>query len=154
VNFDPSRIKGWRLYGVANGTNVTVNKISLINRRASFDGIIDEFGQWADLNWSGKLTSFDQLSERAALETSDLATAPKLAQDNGISDWGKARATGAWRVERSPRGVWTLVKPDGNRFWSVGSQVVSDNASVAIEGRENMFTNLPAQNDAAPGTYL
>jgi hypothetical protein len=86
-------------------------------------------------------------SSRGSTSGSASAAAPGVVAND-------ANATGWFRTERGAgsdgRRRWRLVDPDGNPFLSIGINAVTLHQSATIvEGREFMFTALPAADDAA-----
>jgi hypothetical protein len=82
--------------------------------------VVDEFGQWANADWSRKIKSREQLRQELADEDRNLAPG-----DFGYDRFGgysntQAKATGFFRVEQVD-GKWWYVDPDGHLFLSTGS---------------------------------
>ncbi|MCX6238002.1 MAG: hypothetical protein NTY07_10700 [Bacteroidia bacterium] len=83
--------------------------------------VLDEFNQWANADWPGKLKSKEQLAKELADEEK---TFGKKADFNYCEYGGyqntKAKATGFFRVEQVD-GKWWFVDPHGHLFLSTGS---------------------------------
>lgn len=106
--------------------------------------VVDEFGQWAPLEWPGKVHSIEELRAAWKREEEDLARTP----DFGFCDYGgwrerKHRATGYFYAAEIA-GRWWLVDPDGHLFFSTGMDCVRyRDPSPLVEGREKLFAKLP-----------
>jgi hypothetical protein len=83
--------------------------------------VLNEFNQWANANWPGKIKSREQLDKELADEAKNFGS----NADFGYCDMGgykntKARATGFFRVEQI-NGKWWFVDPHGHLFLSTGA---------------------------------
>jgi len=119
--------------------------------------LIDQFGQYARLEWPEKAHSLDQLraawaEEEAALENA----APQTCPYGGYLNTS-AKATGFFRVEQID-GRWWFVCPDGHLFFSTGLNGVGYVSGTRVAGREDLFAQLPpgdlilgAPNRPGPG---
>ncbi|MCS6953681.1 MAG: hypothetical protein RMK57_06120 [Bryobacterales bacterium] len=109
--------------------------------------VVDEFGQWAPLEWPGKVRSVDELRAAWKREEQELARTP----DFGYCDYGgwkerKHRATGFFYATEIA-GRWWLVDPDGHLFFSTGMDCVRyRDPSPLLSGREKLFFQLPPES--------
>lgn len=82
--------------------------------------VVDRYGQYLHQDWSGKVTSDEQLSREYAEEASRLADiAPDLVtydKYGGLRKLGKYDATGYFRLQQVD-GRWWFVTPDGHLFF-------------------------------------
>lgn len=108
-----------------------------------YDGkpLIDEFGQYAPLEWPGKAHSLDGLKRAWAAEEAALEDAPTDRCPYGGFRQTKARATGFFRVEQV-EGRWWFVCPDGHLFYSSGVNGVGTIAGTRVQGRVELFAAL------------
>ncbi len=105
--------------------------------------VIDEFGQWAALDWPGKVRSIEQLRRAWAGEDAELAN----HADFGYCRYGgwaasKHKGSGFFRVEQVD-GRWWLIDPDGHLFFSTGADCVRYRDATRAAGRELLFAKLP-----------
>jgi len=116
----------------------------------TYDGIVDDFGQFRPGLWPERVSSVERLRARGAEEARDLAQrlaeAPKRDHFAGLPGVGGFRATGFFRTEQRD-GRWWLVTPEGNGFFSIGMDAIwLLSGATYVEDREFMFHDLPAQN--------
>ena len=105
--------------------------------------VVDEFGQWASLEWPGKVHSVAELKD--AWRKEDAALAKK--EDFGFCPYGgwkqsSERATGFFRTAQV-EGKWWFVDPDGHLFFSAGMDCVRYLETTPVRGREMLFEKLP-----------
>jgi len=83
--------------------------------------VLDEFGQWAHVEYARKIHSRAQLDQELAAEAKTWGGGADFGYDElGGYRGTQARATGFFRVEQID-GVWWFVDPQGHRFLSTGS---------------------------------
>jgi hypothetical protein len=111
---------------------------------ALLDGkpVVDEFGQWINDDWAGKVKTLDQLQVVWKAEEKTLGSGEFDFCRYGGFQSAKAKATGFFRVEKID-GRWWFVDPDGHLFWSIGSDSMGTSASTPTQGREQLFAVLP-----------
>ena len=86
------------------------------------EGIVDEFGQNAKVDYPIKIHSSEELKAAADKELAELAESglmPDRSRWGGWKDGPKLEATGNFRVEKM-NGKWWMVDPDGHLFFSHG----------------------------------
>ena len=150
--FHPEHIVGWQIFLHAPTTDTTllVDNVRLLPAgTASLDKIVNRFGQYAPANWPGKLTSEYELQARRTAEAARLNGPTQLAgrdEFGGWKDGPQLKATGWFRTEKVA-GVWWLVDPKGRTFFSNGVDTMNLNNGTMITGREQMFADLPKENE-------
>lgn len=113
--------------------------------------LVDEFGQYTRVDWTGKARSLDDLKNKWDAESRSVRE-PMAGRDSygGFSNTS-ARATGFFRTEQID-GRWWLVDPDGHLFFSTGVNGVGMFSGTRVQGREDLFATQPPANPAAgPG---
>lgn len=81
--------------------------------------LVDEFGQWVNADWPGKIKSREQLDRQRADEEKSLAPGQfNLGRYGGYLDT-TAEATGFFRTQEID-GRWWLIDPEGHYFLSTG----------------------------------
>ena len=93
----------------------------------SLAGIVDPMGQYARVDWPGKVQSESDLMHRHEIEAADLKAHPAPPDRDRFGGWlrgPRQRATGFFRPEKLD-GKWWLVDPDGALFISLGIDVVA-----------------------------
>jgi hypothetical protein len=111
----------------------------------TFLPFIDEFGQFAHVDWPGKTHSLDELAAHRRAEQQDLAAHPGPAGRDQYGGWTagpQLEATGFFRVQKYS-GKWWLVDPQGRLFWSHGTDCVRPESATPITDRQRYFRNLP-----------
>ena len=109
--------------------------------------LADAFGQWIAGEWPEKVKSLADL--RAKLRDADAALrrlVPVQAADRfgGIGGGPVLKATGVFRTEKVG-GRWTLVTPQGHRFFSLGVDTVAPQNPTIVAGRLELFQALPPE---------
>lgn len=114
---------------------------------------VDEFGQWIDLDWPEKIHSKKELQEAWINEDEQL----KEDLDFGFSEYGgwkekQLMGSGFFRtVELDDR--WWLVDPDGYLFYSMGVNCIRFNGPTQVEGREQLFRQIPPNSGETTDFY-
>ncbi len=128
-------------------TTVILKEISL-TPPVSMVGIVDQYGQYAQESWPGKLGSDSEFRKRLAAERGLLRNS-KLAGRDQYGGWlggPKQQATGFFRTAKVD-GKWWFVDPAGNLFFSNGCDCLSLSGATFTSGREEMFSWLPKTGD-------
>ncbi len=115
--------------------------------------VVDEFGQWAALDWPGKVRSLPEL-RRAWKQEDELLAKP---EDFGFCPYGgwaerRERATGFFHTAQMD-GKWWLVDPDGHLFFSAGPDCVRYRDPTRVQGREKLFAKLPPGSEGTADFY-
>ena len=115
---------------------------------------VDEFGQWIDADWPGKVSSREEIRDAWAEEDADLAE----PQDFGFSRLGgwqerRVQGTGFFRVEEID-GRWWFVDPDGYLFFSTGMDCVRHRAPTRVDGRDKLFAVRPTMTGTEADFYV
>lgn len=113
--------------------------------------LLDEFGQSALHDWTGKTRSAAELKTRL---TGQLDGAPKLQWPDGFTKWGgwKAKKLGdgtGYFGKRQEGGRWWLVDPDGYAFWSTGLDCVRVDCDARVDGLESGLKWMPERPEFA-----
>lgn len=112
------------------------------------EAFVDRWGQWAKRDWEGKTDTIEQIArEFADSDTLPPETDPP-SRSGGV---GRAQpsprfaATGFFRVDHD--GVrQVLVDPNGDRFYSLGVDVVGESIPARVDGIEPLFAWLPPRD--------
>lgn len=86
------------------------------------EGVVDEFGQNAKVDYPTKVHSVEELKRAADKELAELADSglmPDRSRFGGWKDGPKLDATGYFRVQKV-NGKWWMVDPEGHLFFSHG----------------------------------
>jgi len=122
----------------------------------SYVGIVDAFGQYTRAEWPGKIREAADLVQQRAQEETTLQAAPALPDRDEYGGWAsgpEVQPTGFFATTQR-EDKWWLVTPRGHLFFSLGVDVISiQDGFTLIEGREKLFTWLPAPNDALARHY-
>ncbi|MDR3710663.1 MAG: beta-galactosidase [Capsulimonadaceae bacterium] len=150
---DPRHIVAFQIFRARPDLPATllVKSISLAGQRTELDltRIVDQYGQYTHADWPGKVHSDADLATQQKAEQADWKAHPAPAGRDKWGGWAtgpQRTATGFFRTEQL-NGKWWLVDPDGHLFLSVGIDCVGSGAGTVIEGRESMFSWLPAPDD-------
>jgi hypothetical protein len=109
--------------------------------------VVDPLGQY--VHDSNEPAALEEL--KTAWEEEEKGLAPG---DFGYCPYGgyeatKAEGTGFFRVEQRD-GRWWFVDPDGHLFLSAGCDVMRPHMSTPVEGREELFSELPPEELRPP----
>ncbi len=122
----------------------------------TFLPFVDAFGQFAHVEWPGKIHSEDELQRAKSEEARWLAehAAPPAGRDawGGWAAGPQLKATGRFRTEKV-NGAWWLVDPDGRLFFSHGVDCVRPGSDTGITGRERYFAWLPEKETPFSAFY-
>jgi hypothetical protein len=126
-------------------TEVLVLRGARLEPPATHDKIVDQFGQYANSDWPGKLHEEADLGRRRAEEEADFRSLPTLPGRDRFGGWsdGPHQAPAGFFRTVQVDGRWWLVDPDGNLFFSTGIDCVAPQEATLITGRESLFSWLP-----------
>jgi hypothetical protein len=130
-------------------TVLVLDNIRLVHSSRPLDRIVDQFGQYANADWPGKLKNASEFAKRLATERKELKSHQALPDRDHYDGWRKGpklKASGFFRTEKV-KDKWWLITPEGRPFWSIGIDCVGTEASTITTGRENMFSWLPVTGD-------
>jgi hypothetical protein len=142
----------------ANPITLIVDNVRLlpsvpVNDR--FAHLTDEYGQFAKLDWPGKIHSAGEMNASWSRERRELQASPALQERDEFGGWTGGptlTATGSFRTELRD-GRWWFVDPAGHLFLAQGvNGPVLANPTV-VTGREDMFNWLPASTDPLSRHY-
>lgn len=112
----------------------------------AYRGIVDAWGQYTRGHWPEKIDS-DAALRSAHAQEQQRAQAQR-AERRGLDAYGGRNdmpltRTG-WFHTQKANGRWWLVTPDGHAFFSLGvNAVTARDTRTYVQGREDMFVNLP-----------
>lgn len=112
--------------------------------------VVDEFGQWKEKQWPGKIHSLEELRERLIVQEGK-AEYPFSFWNR----WGADRnrklkeGTGFFSTIKTPDGRWHLTDPEGYDYFSVGPCGTRPGDGCRIDGFESVCDWLPDENDPA-----
>jgi hypothetical protein len=100
--------------------------------------VVDEFGQWAHVDYPRKIHSREQLEEELAAEEKTFGSGAdfgycELGGYKNALPAGSAKATGFFRVEQMD-GIWWFVDPHGHLFLSTSSNGLAGSGGGARGG--------------------
>jgi hypothetical protein len=150
--YEPTGIRLRGLYDVGGPAAIELHGLALNGRRDPDRPLIDRFGQRIHADWDGKVVDEEDLRERARAEGEALSAAADLPGRDafgGLVDGPSFQATGFFRVDRDDDGVWWLVTPEGNAFWSIGVTGIRIDANefTGVAGREHVYAELPPTDE-------
>ena len=110
--------------------------------------IVDQFGQWSEKEWPGKIHSQKELIEKmhALAQFVSNATFPSSWSQYGGWKELKLKTTGYFHTQYV-NNRWWLVDPEGNAFLSAGIDCINDEASCPVTGFEDLFSWLPPSDN-------
>ncbi|UCC67085.1 MAG: beta-galactosidase [Armatimonadota bacterium] len=109
---------------------------------------VDQYGQYALQDWSGKVKSDEDLAAQGEAEREELAHTRPLPDRDEYGGWAagpQMEATGWFRTEKV-NGKWWLVTPTGHLFFSTGIDVVLSGQHTFIAERDGYFQWLPERD--------
>lgn len=114
---------------------------------------VDEFGQWAQGEFEGKIHSIEELEAIWAAEDASIDSGiPERSQYGGFLE-KNVGGTGFFRVQKID-GRWWFVDPDGYLFLSIsgGTPVAGGGGGASrADGLENMFAAYPPEAETVSG---
>ncbi len=107
---------------------------------------VDEFGQWKNKDWPGKIKCVEQLHEKIKMNEGELKY-----PENKYNKWGANTAkkltqgTGFFATKKVD-GRWYLVDPDGYAYFSNGVCGAGLGGAGRVDGLMSLCENLPDRN--------
>ena len=120
-----------------------------------YKGIVDRFGQYARVDWPGKLHTESEFAVRRSAEERALAAAPALPGRDVWGGWADGPTvphTGYFTTTKCD-GRWWLVTPGGHLFLSWGTDATRMGGETIVEPRAALFAELPAPADPLARFY-
>ncbi|MDU0354113.1 hypothetical protein RS130_09355 [Paraglaciecola aquimarina] len=125
--------------GLLSNREYTIDNIRLRQNpemdETFLDGLIDQFGQNAKVDYPGKIHSEEELRQVTAAELSTLK-GESMADRSKFHGWKngpKLEATGFFRTEKV-EGKWALVDPEGYLYFSTGIDIMRLSNSSTMTG--------------------
>lgn len=144
----------FQIYNRGTGpARVKLGSVSGVVVDNSLVGFVDQFGQYTRRTWPWRSFSRQDLLDRNSSEEADLTANPGLGETLGSLRLPITQFRDRWRVVRTQSGKAYFLTPEGRYFWSLGATSVGSASETIVEGREMMFTGLPAFGDAKAQFY-
>lgn len=110
--------------------------------------VVDEFGQWKEKEWPGKIHSLEELRNGlAAQEGPAEYPFPSWNRWGGDGDRKLKEGTGFFSTIKTADGRWHLVDPDGCDYFSLGFCGTRPGDGCRIDGFEAVCDWLPEESD-------
>lgn len=127
-------------------TRLVISDVRLIPQ-VKIDGIVDEYGQYTQADWPGKIKNTKDMITRHAEEKRAFLPIPNDWDEyGGYKNGLQLQATGHFRTQKI-NGRWWFVTPNGHLFYSLGIDTITIWNPTIITGREKMFSQLPTPDD-------
>ncbi len=117
---------------------------------------VDRFGQRINAMWPTKVNDENQLLASRDRELQDLAELPAPTDRDAFGGWTGGPtfdATGFFYVHQVD-GVWWMVDPLGNPFYSIGTTGVRTTDNTIPDGREELYQELPPKDGRYASVWL
>ena len=113
--------------------------------------IVDQYGQYTQAEWPGKIHSDSELvtahNTEAATLAAQLAALQTSTDRDAYGGWaaGTTLAATGWFRTQKLNGTWWLVTPTGHLFWSTGiDNANADTGTVVDDTNRQYFTSIPS----------
>lgn len=145
----------WRIsYQGTTAANVDISDMRLLRQSLNFTGLSDQFGQYTDRVWPGKVYSRTDFAPELSAENSDLASHPGTGETLGTTKVANpAPQLGRWAVITLSNGQKMLQHPNGKLFWSLGLSGVNDSSPTKVQDRSSYFKSLPSTSGEFASCY-
>jgi hypothetical protein len=125
---------------------ISIRSISLSNEDPGSEileniPVIDSLGQWMHTAGEKEIADYKQLEMAWSEEDKKLVSSFDYCEFGGYKGI-MVKGTGHFRIEKIDE-KWWFVDPHGHLFLSTGSDVVMNQQSTRIQGRENYYQALP-----------
>lgn len=148
-NVNRSQVFMWHLANHEfSRVRIEADQFRLIKNNAPATGLVDTYGQSSVGTWPGKVVSNGDFEVQRQEELSDLSLNPPPATVFGPVVPGAP--TGRWSTAKLPNGRWILTNFEGRQFWSFGLHTVRPENGTPVDGRTNLFQNLPPDTGVNP----
>lgn len=152
-SFFPDDVNGFFIWNKGiESADVTIESMELSVHNASPIGFVDTYGQQARFDWLGKVWSQNDLTNAKKNEKVESVLPYPADSYGGATGARKFAKADAFRTLKDGN-HWYLVTPLGNRFFSMGVNEVGAQAWTPVQGREEMFTDLPALKAGFPTSW-
>ena len=118
----------------------TIDNVRLIANppmnKAFLEGIVDEYGQNAKMEFEGKIHSDEEMWAQRDAEIEALAGGqplPDRSRFGGWADGPQLEGTGYFRTEKV-KGKWSLVDPEGYLYFATGLDIIRLSNSTTMTG--------------------
>ena len=118
----------------------TIDNVRLVANppmnRQFLEGIVDEYGQNAKLEFEGKIHSDEEMWAQRDAEIEALAGGQPLPDRSRFSGWKdgpQLEGTGYFRTEKV-NGKWSLVDPEGYLYFATGLDIIRLSNSTTMTG--------------------
>lgn len=116
--------------------------------------LVDQFGQWKNRDWPGKIHSEEELKERMNANTGKAAYPfPHWNRFGGDSTRKLAEGTGFFSTVKTADGRWHLADPEGCEYFSLGPCGTHMGEMGRIDGTEGFCDWLPEPGDPQYGGF-
>ncbi|MHC4591321.1 MAG: beta-galactosidase [Planctomycetota bacterium] len=158
---DPSKVTGFGVtaHKPAQGERLIMENVRLWREppsaQESVRPFVDEFGQYIQQDWPGKVKSEHDLVVQREAELLELDDATATLGRDEYGGWAagpQLEATGWFRTEQVD-GKWWLVTPSGHLFFSTGIDCVVIWYPTFIASREDYFAWLPDRDGPFKDCY-
>jgi len=110
--------------------------------------VVDEFGQWTERDWTGKIKNEKKLKESVMSTEVDAESASFSEEWSRFGGWKKKKfESSGYFTTRFDGERWWLVDPDGYAFLSAGIDCINISISGEVNGQEDLFKWLPLKDD-------
>jgi len=129
-------------------TSIFLSDTFSLQNTGQIEPIVDCYGQWTARTWPGKIANDKELAAVFNV-TQKISPASDTSELSHYGGWLKKRfkATGFFRTQHDGK-RWWLVDPDGYGFISNGCNCIRPGTAADINGREELFSQLPGKNDS------
>ncbi len=138
-------------------TVLTIKTIELV----PYDGkrdvvVIDRYGQQKNTGVADRIRCDQDFIDERDTESEELKKMSPPARWNkfgSLSDDPAFEATGFFRVDQDAGGRWWYVDPEGQPHWAIGFCGVRTADPMLIEGKEQLFEELPERDGPYAAAY-
>lgn len=110
--------------------------------------IVDEFGQWKEKEWPGKIHSMEELKKELQAQEGPAAYPfPSWNRWGGDSTRKLKEGSGFFSTIKTEDGRWHLVDPDGCDYFSLGPCGTRPGDGCRVDGFEKVCDWLPEEDD-------
>lgn len=112
--------------------------------------LVDDFGQWKNKDWPGKIHSFKELKEAFRNNEGEAGYPfPEWNKWGGDSTRKLKEGTGFFSTIKTSDGRWHLTDPDGCDYFSLGPCGTRPGDFCRVDHLEKLCDWLPGENDPA-----